>query len=483
MKDIEVKRLAIEKAQIEALIEKHRPCTLKTPDEVSRSGTGKNAKVDGQEGKKKEKPPYKKATKDIQIKTSHKKGKEAENAERGNTDTLLGDLLANTATGTEKRQTDKMGIDDIGIFEFIFHGLPELPELEGIDEDRLRELQNAVQEQLHQRDEERERNITKRVQEFEKTFDFVNSHLLKGVVTMAELMKTDNRQPMGKIKPTDKMVMMLSLFDGTKSATSKQHYERFNLYINFQTKSGHLTDPVKEGIDLFEHTLDKTALVWFQTNRSKFKDLTMLKMMFLQRYNPWGKTKREQLQSWNILSFNPKTTDVDDHIDLINTLGDMVDQKEEAKKEKFIETMPTMIQTHLITCKDWAAVKDTAKSLEHIILKCDPPTLAMPMMAIGATVLGLYSHIAHSVDKEEGEIPQTFIGAKPKQTRGRGKLKGKPKGKPQEQRQNPPKAQEADDTYTYENPNNYYHNTPSQSQGHRPYNSQGGNQQFRGFIQ
>ena len=41
-----------------------------------------------------------------------------------------------------------MGIDDIGIFEFIFHALPELPELEGIDEDRLRELQNAVQEQL-----------------------------------------------------------------------------------------------------------------------------------------------------------------------------------------------------------------------------------------------------------------------------------------------------------------------------------------------
>ena len=90
--------------------------------------------------------------------------------------------------------------------------------------------------------------------------------------------------------------------------------------------------------------------------------------MFLQRYNPWGKTKRKQLQSWNILSFNPKTTDVDEHIDLINTLGDMVDQNEEAKKEKFIETMPTMIQTHLITCKDWATVKDTTKSLEHIIM-------------------------------------------------------------------------------------------------------------------
>ena len=45
----------------------------------------------------------------------------------------------------------------------------------------------------------------------------------------------------------------------------------------------------------------------------------------------------------------------------------MVHQKEEAKMEKFIETMPMMIQTLLITCKDWAAVKDKAKSLEHII--------------------------------------------------------------------------------------------------------------------
>ena len=147
-----------------------------------------------------------------------------------------------------------------------------------------------------------------------------------------------------------------------------------------------------------------------------------------------GQDKKRTVTIVNILSFNPKTTDVDEHIDLINTLGDMVDSK-----EKFIETMPTMIQTHLIMCKDWAAVKDTVKSLEHIILKCDPPTPAMPMMATGATVLGLYSHIAHSVDKEEGEIPQPFKGAKLKQTRGR----GKPKGKPHEQRQNPPKAQEA----------------------------------------
>ena len=134
-------------------------------------------------------------------------------------------------------------------------------------------------------------------------------------------------------------------------------------------------------------------------------------------------------------------------------------------------------------CKDWAAVKDKAKSLEHIIQKCDQPTPAMPLVTTGATVLGLYSHIAHSVDKDEEEIPPLFKGAKMKQTRGR----GKPKGKPQGHRQIPLKDQEADEAYTYDNPNNYYHNdnytAQSQNQGCRPFNGQGGNQQFRGFTQ
>ena len=120
--------------------------------------------------------------------------------------------------------------------------------------------------------------------------------------------------------------------------------------------------------------------------------------------------------------------------------------------KKFIETIPTMIQTHLIICKDWAVVKDEAKSLEHIIWKCDLPTPTMPLVTTGATVLGLYSHITHSVDKDEEEMPPPFKGAKAKQTRGR----GKPKGKPQGHRQNSLKDQEADEAYTYDNPNDNY---------------------------
>ena len=110
-------------------------------------GTGKNANIDGKEGTEKGKPPHKKATKASQIKTSQNKG---DKPNKGKLDTLLGDPMVSTKKSTnkakEKGQKDTIGINDIGIFEFIFEGLPNLPDLEGIDEDRLFELQNAVQE-------------------------------------------------------------------------------------------------------------------------------------------------------------------------------------------------------------------------------------------------------------------------------------------------------------------------------------------------
>ena len=104
MKEKEAERLALEKAQIEALIEKYRPHTLKTPDEVNTLSTGKNANIHGQEGTKKGKPPHRKATKASQIKTSQNKG---DKADKGNLDTLLGDPMVNTKKGTYKAKKGK----------------------------------------------------------------------------------------------------------------------------------------------------------------------------------------------------------------------------------------------------------------------------------------------------------------------------------------------------------------------------------------
>ena len=63
----------IEKAKIEALIEKHRLRTPKTPDEVNKLGTGKNAIEKGQEGTSKGKPPYKRPQRISKLKSHAKR--------------------------------------------------------------------------------------------------------------------------------------------------------------------------------------------------------------------------------------------------------------------------------------------------------------------------------------------------------------------------------------------------------------------------
>ena len=150
----------------------------------------------------------------------------------------------------------------------------------------------------------------------------------------------------------------------------------------------------------------------------------------------------------------------------------MLGQKEESKRDKFIDTMPTIIQMHLITEKTWAKTTEKVKELEHIIRKCDSPAAALPTLAKGTTFPGLYSHIAHLDDKDEME------GARPKQPKSRGGGKGK---QPQQKLNNPP-PQIQGDRYNYEDTNNYYHNENyrGQSRGCRPYRGQNTGHSFRG---
>ena len=253
---------------------------------------------------------------------------------------------------TSKAKGHAFDPTDMRVCEFFIQGTPNPKDLEGVEEDQLSQIQRTIQKKLKERDAERERNITKRMKEYEQKYDFINKALLESIAQITEMTKSDHPAIAARVKLADKMVMLPPLFDSTKPEVAKQHYERFNQYIKFQTKSGNIRDPFGEAIELFKHTLDKKALVWFQEHKDKFVDLTTLKTMFLQRYNPWGKTKQDQLQSWNMLVFDPQKMDIDEHIDLINTLGDMLGQTAESKMEKFIDTMPTIIQTHLITEKN-----------------------------------------------------------------------------------------------------------------------------------
>ena len=97
---------------------------------------------------------------------------------------------------------------------------PSPPDLEGVEEDQILEIQQNIQDKLKQRDEERERNITKRMKQYEEKYDFINKALLESVTHITEMTKTDHT---AKVKSADKMVMLPLLFDGSKPEVAKQH--------------------------------------------------------------------------------------------------------------------------------------------------------------------------------------------------------------------------------------------------------------------
>ena len=169
------------------------------------------------------------------------------------TEPLLGDPLPGSQANV-KVNGHKPDSGDIGIYEFLIEGAPNPPDLEGIEEDCYK--YSKIYKQLKQRDEEREKNITKMMKQYEEKYDFINKALLESITHITEMTRTDYPMASARVKSTDKMVMLPPLFDGNKPEVAKQHYERFNQYIQFQTKSSNIKDPIVKATELFEHTLD-----------------------------------------------------------------------------------------------------------------------------------------------------------------------------------------------------------------------------------
>ena len=89
-------------------------------------------------------------------------------------------------------------------------------------------MHRAFQQKLKERDAEQEKYIMKKIQEYEQKYDFINKALLESVAQITEMTKPDHSAASARVKLSDKMVMLLPLFDGTKPEVAKQHYERFN---------------------------------------------------------------------------------------------------------------------------------------------------------------------------------------------------------------------------------------------------------------
>ena len=171
-------------------------------------------------------------------------------------DPLIGDLI-----DTEDDSDYPLDPDELGFYTFFSKGEGNPPDLLGIEDDQLLAIQNDLHERMKARDEARERAISKKLCELEQKHEFTNTQYLKHFAQVSELLEPSAKDAPARIKPADKILMLPPLFDGEKPEKAKTHYERFNQYIKFQTKEGNIKDPIKEAIELFEHTLDKKALI------------------------------------------------------------------------------------------------------------------------------------------------------------------------------------------------------------------------------
>ena len=169
-------------------------------------------------------------------------------------DPLIGDL-----TDTEDDSDYPLGPDELGFYTFFLKGQGNLPDLLGIEDDQLLAIQNDLHERMKARDEAREKAISKKLCALEQKHEFTNTQYLKHFAQVSELLEPYSQRCTSKVKAADKMLMLPPLFNGEKPKKAKTHYERFNQYIKFQTKEGNIFDPIKEAIELFEHTLDKKA--------------------------------------------------------------------------------------------------------------------------------------------------------------------------------------------------------------------------------
>ena len=152
--------------------------------------------------------------------------------------------------------------------------------------------------------------------------------------------------------------------------------------------------------------------------------------------------------------------------------------------------MPTIVQTHLIIEPNWAEVTKKAKSLEHIMCRCDPLATTSPIVPGAGAVPSLYSHIEQSYDQDTSNIPKPFKNARGEGGKKSSKAKAKPQQQQQQQQQQPP-PQPPEQEEQCEEVNNYYHNENyrgnsggcqpyrGQQSGRRPYKGS----QYRGWGQ
>ena len=161
-------------------------------------------------------------------------------------DTQDDDILITDQNDPQDDSDYPVGPDESGFYTFFLEEQGNPPDLLGIEDDQLLAIQNDLCERLKARDEAREKAISKKLCELEQKHEFANAQYLKHFAQVSELLEPTAKDAPARVKLADKMQMLPPLFNGEKPEKAKTHCERFNQYIEFQTKEGNIKDTTKE---------------------------------------------------------------------------------------------------------------------------------------------------------------------------------------------------------------------------------------------
>ena len=100
-------------------------------------------------------------------------------------DTQDEDILIADKNDPQDDSDYTVGPDELGFYTFFLEGQGNLPDLLCIEDDQLL----AIQNDLHERDEARERAISKKLCELEQQHEFTNAQYLKHFAQVSKLLE------------------------------------------------------------------------------------------------------------------------------------------------------------------------------------------------------------------------------------------------------------------------------------------------------
>ena len=169
-------------------------------------------------------------------------------------------------------------------------------------------------------------------------------------------------------------------FTGQDKKLAKSHSAEFSKYLDYQNQQGTIPrdqQHLPKIISMFKLTLQYIALGWFQTESPNWQTEDQIKQEFLQWFNPWGNTRRQQQDAWNKLKFDMTKDNVDAFVVDMKMLASILGHNDEMIMEKFKDIFPDPnIEAALIAMDDFTAMQTKAKQLVQIYKPADSTNIA-----------------------------------------------------------------------------------------------------------